>query len=94
MADYSGVSERLITKIEADPEHYVLKSDTMAKLAEGVGVPAFMLFFPNDVRLLNRVMSEMFRRQANFFTSDALISMFQNPQTSADAFGRLPQVRS
>lgn len=94
MADFSGVSERLITKIEANPDDYILKSDTMAKLAAGIGVPAFMLFFPDDVRLLNQYMGEMFRRQAQFFTSDSLISMFQNPRTNAGASDRSPRVRS
>lgn len=85
MAFTSGVSPRLITKIEADPDTYVLKSDTMEKIAGGLNVPAFMLFFPADIALLNKMMSDMLVRQARVFTTDSMVSMFQTHPKSAEA---------
>lgn len=94
MADYCDVSPRLITKIEADPEGYILKSDTMAKISAGIGVPAFMLFFPEDIKFLNRMMGELLKRQARVFTGDSLVNMFQSRQIDADAFDPPRRVRA
>ena len=93
MAFTSNVSPRLITKIEADPNGYVLKSDTMAKIANGLGVPAFMLFFPDDLAMLNKMMTAMLVRQAEVFSTDSLVNMFSTaprPRQSADADDQLP----
>lgn len=81
----AGVSPRLITKIEASPADYVLKSDTMEKLSDGLGVPAFMLFFPQDIALLNHMLSAALVRilasqNAGFLTPEAMVSMFLQPQ--------------
>lgn len=94
MAFTSDVSPRLITKIEASPDDYVLKSDTMAKIAKGLGVPAFMLFFPEDLVLLNKMISDMLMRQAKIFSTDSMINMFQHHQQSADASAQSPESRS
>ncbi len=91
MAFTSNVSPRLITKIEADPEEYVLKSDTMEKIAQGLNVPAFMLFFPEDVALLNKMMHDMLLRQARVFTTDSMVNMFQSPRTDGDASAKQRQ---
>lgn len=77
MAFQAGVSPRLITKIEADPKNYVLKSDTMEKIAAGLGVPAFMLFFPRDTEMMSQMMTDMLRRQANVFSISSLVHMME-----------------
>lgn len=96
MAFTSGVSPRLITKIEADPDDYVLKSDTMEKIASGLGVPAFMLFFPSDVKLLNTMLSKSLIRilmsnESQILTPEAMINMFLPHQQADGASDRQPQ---
>lgn len=94
MAFTSDVSPRLITKIEAAPDDYILKSDTMEKIAAGLGVPAFLIFFPDDVALLNKMMHDMLLRQARVFTAESMVNMFQQHPTSDDASAPRPQTHS
>jgi len=86
----SDVSPRLVTKIDADPDGYILKSDTMEKLARGLGVPAFALFFPEDIAILNHMMTKMLIRQARVFSTDSMINMFRTTPTFS---GSSPQER-
>lgn len=88
MAFTSNVSPRLITKIEADPDDYVLKSDTIQKIAQGLQVPAFMLFFPEDIVLLNAMMQESLMRQTRAFSQEGLVSTFQYYHQHAGASPR------
>lgn len=53
LARQAKVSDRLIRKIEAESQSYILKGDTMEKIADALGLPVFSVFFPNDIRLVN-----------------------------------------
>gem|GEM_PF-7064960 len=94
MAFTSGVSPRLITKIEAAPADYVIKSDTIAKISAGLNVPAFMLFFPDDVVLLNTMMQDSMMRQTRAFSQEGLVSTFQYYHQHGGSSLRQPQSRA
>lgn len=65
LAAKAGVSDRLIRKIEAEAETYIIKSDTMEKLADALGMPVFAIFFPKDMRVMNGMMSDMVLKNVN-----------------------------
>ena len=75
LARRSGLTTRVITKIEAD-ENYVAKADTMQQLAwAGLGLPVFVVFFPKEYEMVRKAMFNMMRRHVQMMTPDSLFNM-------------------
>lgn len=82
LADRAEVSTRLITKIEAD-EHYVAKADTMEHLAwKGLGLPVFMVFFPQEYKIVREALFNMFHKQMHAMSPEVLFNMSRLDLTS------------
>lgn len=77
LADSAGVSTRLITKIEADP-NYIAKADTMEQLAHALNLPIFVVFFQEDYKKVRHALFNQMRRQIMGMSPDGLFNTFRH----------------
>lgn len=69
LARRSGLTVRNIRLIENDP-HYNLKRKTMMELAGALGLPASMIFFPDETLPSRRMLSSMMNHVLSVIEQD------------------------
>lgn len=94
LAQRSKLSKRLIKNIEANP-NYNIKMHTARAIASAIGVPAFVIFMPEEHAVLNDMIRRMLRRQESIFSVRTMFSMLRtmpleihiHPQNDEDDVG-------